>query len=317
MSHFGGLSGLPGMTNSSKAVLLAGATGVFGRHIVRVLTEAGYQVTGIGRGAGNELRADLNDREQVLAAVRGYRADIVIHAATALKRPPARHRDMTATDTLRTVGMRNLVDAARAVGASRFVTESMVFGYGYGPQGTSPEFGRKQSDPRVDAHVAAMRIKEELTFGTPGIDGVSLRFGLFYGPGGTEGIVRALKKRQLPAPPSHGRVLPWVQLEDAATAILAAIEHGRPGEAYDIVDDTPTGFGDHIRLVAAAYRTPKPLAVPAFVLSPLRLMSAMLHTDLRLDNAKARTELGWTPAYASAAAWLAEATAGDRATLRS
>ncbi len=310
------------MTTSSKTVLLAGATGVFGRHIVRVLSDAGYSVIGIGRGAGNELRADLNDRDQVLAAVRGQHADIVIHAATALKRPPARHRDMTATDTLRTVGMRNLVEAARAVGASRFITESMIFGYGYGPHaGTliteAEPFAPRQPDAHVEAHVAAMRIKEELTFGIPGIDGVSLRFGLFYGPGGTEPVVDALRKRALPAPRSHGRVLPWVHLEDAAYAVLTAIEHGRAGEAYNIVDDEPLGFGDQIRATATAFGTPKPLAVPAWMLSPLRMLSAVLKTDLRLSNAKARADLGWTPHYPNAEAGLAEMVADQRATLRS
>jgi nucleoside-diphosphate-sugar epimerase len=304
------------MTTTS-SVLLAGATGVFGRHVVQVLTDAGYQVTGIGRGSGNDLRADLNDRDQVLAAVRGHRFDIVIHAATALKRPPVRHRDMIATDTLRTTGMRNLVEAARSVGASRFITESMIFGYGYGPHAGPPTFGAPSANAHLEAHVAAMRTKEELTFGIPGIDGVSLRFGLFYGPGATETIVAALRKRALPAPPTHGRVLPWVQIEDAAAAVLAAIEHGRPGSAYDIVDDTPIGFGDHLRLVATAFGTPKPLAVPVWALSPMRLLSAMLHTDLRLGNDRARAELGWAPHYPDTRSGLAEMVADQRATLRS
>lgn len=321
MSHLGGLRGLPSMTTSSKTVLLAGATGVFGGHIVRVLSDAGYTVTGIGRGSGNQLRADLNDRDQVLDAVRGRRFEIVIHAATALKRPPARHRDMVATDALRTVGMRNLVEAAAAVGASRFITESMIFGYGYGPHpGVLTEadpFGPPQADKHLEAHVAAMRTKEELTFGIPGVDGVSLRFGLFYGPGGTESIVEALRKRSLPAPPSYGRVLPWVHLEDAAYAVLTAIEQGRPGQAYNIVDDGPLAFGDHVRAVASAFSTPKPLAVPAWVVSPMRLLSAMLETDLRLSNAKAKTELGWTPHYPSAESGLAEMANDHRATLRS
>lgn len=340
MSHSGRLPGLPHMTTSSNAaassstassniasskaassntagsasVLLAGATGVFGSHITRVLTDAGYDVIGIGRGAGNTLRADLNDREQVLSAVRGRHADVVIHAATALKRPPARHRDMTATDTLRTVGMRNLVEAARQVGASRFINESMIFGYGYGQHGArvlteADPFAPPQADASLEAHVAAMRTKEELTSSIPGIDGVSLRFGLFYGPGATETILSALRKRALPAPRSHGRVLPWVHLEDAAFAVLTAIEHGRPGEAYNIVDDEPIGFGDHIRATASAFGTPAPLALPAWVLSPMRLLAAMLKTDLRLSNEKARTELGWTPHYPNAVAGLAEMAA--------
>jgi len=297
MSHPGPPLGPWGMTT----VLLAGATGVFGRHVTRVLEAAGHQVIGLGRGPGNAVRADLTDRDGLLEAVRGRHADIVVHAATALAKPPIMHRDMTATDALRTTGMRNLVEAARAVGATRFIGENMIFGYGYGRHPDlltedSP-FGPAQSDRRLDAHVAAMRIKEELTLGTPGLDGVSLRYGLFYGPGATEPLVGMLRRRRLPAPSGPGYVLPWVHLADAADAVLAAIEHGRAGTAYNIVDDEPIGFSAQIRATAAAFGTPAPLAVPGWLLRPAAMLTAILNTESRVGNGKAAAELGWKPRY--------------------
>jgi nucleoside-diphosphate-sugar epimerase len=309
MSHFGGLPGLPDMTEQT--VILAGASGVFGRHVTRVLTGAGYRVLGLGRGAGNDIRADLNNRDEVLRALDGRRADIVIHAATALAKPPARHRDMAATDTLRTTGMRNLVAGYHAIGASRFVTESMIFGYGYSEHGRTPlteddPFAPVQRDRQLEAHVAAIRTKEALT---RDLGGVSLRYGLFYGPGATDGLVAMLRRRSLPAPASGGRVLPWVHLDDAATAVLAAIRDGRPGEAYNIVDDAPMGFGDHIRATAEAFGTPRPLTVPGWVLRPAGVLYALLHTDMRVSNAKARAELGWKPRYGTVTEGLAAMTA--------
>src|SRR5215510_12861210 len=107
-----------GMTSSS-TVLLAGASGVLGRHITRTLTAAGHHVLGLGRGADNELRADLLDRDAVLRAARGHRADVVVHAVTALRRPALRHKAMFATDDLRIEGTRNLIDAAQELGARR------------------------------------------------------------------------------------------------------------------------------------------------------------------------------------------------------
>jgi nucleoside-diphosphate-sugar epimerase len=293
---------------TQQTVLLAGASGVFGRHVATTLSGAGYRVLGLGRGPANDVRADLNDRDALLRAVDGLHADIVVHAATALAKPPRRHRDMHATDVLRTVGMRNLVEAHRAVGASRFVAESMVFGYGYGDHGPTTlteaaPFAPTQPDPRVEAHVAAMRTKEELT---RELGGVNLRYGLFYGPGATEPIIAALRKRMLPAPPAAGRVLPWVHLADAADAMLAAIRNGQPGAAYNIVDDTPTAFGDLLRLTAGAYGAPEPFAPSPWLLRPAgALLSVKLHTRLRLSNAKARDELGWSPRYAGAADGLA------------
>jgi nucleoside-diphosphate-sugar epimerase len=47
---------------TDRTVIVAGASGVFGRHVSRTLHEAGYQVLGLGRGSVNEISADLLDR---------------------------------------------------------------------------------------------------------------------------------------------------------------------------------------------------------------------------------------------------------------
>jgi nucleoside-diphosphate-sugar epimerase len=306
MSQIGEPLRLPGMTT----VLLAGASGVFGRHIDQVLTDAGYTVLGLGRGSVNAVRADINDREQLLAAVAGHRAEVVVHAATALAKPPIRQRDLDATDTLRTVGMANLVEAAGIVGARKFISENIVFGYGYGPHGSAEltedaPWGPVQSNAHTEQHVAAMRTKEELTFSIPGVDGVSLRYGLFYGPGGTDAIIDALRKRMMPAP-KNNTVLPFVHLVDAATAVRDAIEHGRAGTAYNIVDDQAMNFGAHIIATAQAFGLPKPMSVPAWLLRPMGLLTEILRTDMRVSNARARDELGWAPKFATVNEGLAD-----------
>src|SRR5207245_1784503 len=127
----------------SMRVLLAGASGVLGQHMTRELTAAGHVVIGLGRGPGGTggqaaaefVAADLMDRDALLRAVDAVKADAVIHAATALRRPPMRDQGMAATDALRTQGMANLVEAARLVGAHRLISESMHVGYGYGDWG--------------------------------------------------------------------------------------------------------------------------------------------------------------------------------------
>ena len=75
--------------------------------------------------------------------------------------------------------------AARAAGATRFVTQSIVFGYGYRDLGTRPlteddPFGIPQGNA-FDEHLAAMVSTEKQGTTTPGIDGIALRYGLFYG----------------------------------------------------------------------------------------------------------------------------------------
>ncbi|MDQ0753621.1 nucleoside-diphosphate-sugar epimerase [Streptomyces africanus] len=301
----------------NQSILLAGASGVLGGHVTRALTEAGHKVTGLGRSPDNGVRADLMDRDALLRAVDGHHFDTVIHAATALRKPPMRDRDMFATDALRTEGTAHLVEAARVTGARRFVVESMVFGYGYGDHGDRPvteddPFGPRGRTPQLERHIAAMRTKERLAFETEALEGVALRFGLFYGPGGTDVLLPLLRRRQLPVPADRGRVLPWVELTDAARAVVAAVERGRPGQAYNIADRTPLGFRAHVETVAGVFALPKPMTVPLWLMRPMSYAHTMMSSRLVVSSAKAERELGWTPRYPSSREGLAAMRSAGR-----
>lgn len=129
-------------------VLVAGATGAIGRPLVRALLRHEHEVLAITRSTGRaeDLRragvepvvADVLDRDVLLRAVDGLAADAVIHQLTALNPPPARHAGMAPTNALRVTGTKHLLTAARTVGARRFVTQSMVPGYGFVDHGTTP-----------------------------------------------------------------------------------------------------------------------------------------------------------------------------------
>ncbi len=287
-------------------VLLAGASGVLGQRTAAALRAAGHEVAGLGRGAGMDVRADLLDREGLLRAVEGRGFDAVVHAATALAgKAMARHQDMAGTNRLRTEGTVNLLAAARETGARRFVVESMMFGYGYGDHGGAligedDGFGPRGTNVWLERHVGAMRTKEELAFTADGIEGVSLRFGLFYGEGVTDShLVPLLRGRKLPVVAAKGRALSWVDVADAARAVALAVDAGRAGEAYNVADDAPAGWGEHMGAVARAFGAPDPMTVPLWVLRPAPLAHAIMGTDLRMSNAKARRELGWLPGYGS------------------
>ena len=117
-------------------VVIAGATGAIGVHLVRALVARGHEVVGLTRSAEKAARnrdvwaatvvADVLDRPALLAAAKGIRADAVVHQGTALTKLPIRPRDMRQTNELRTRGTDNLLVLARAVGATRFVTQSFL-----------------------------------------------------------------------------------------------------------------------------------------------------------------------------------------------
>ena len=118
-------------------VLLAGASGAIGLPLIRELVASGHEVAAIHRRAEGRaallaagtspVRADVLDRAALVAALDGQRCDAVISQLTAMKKMPMRHKDMAATNRLRIEGTANLLAAGGAVGARRFVTQSMVF----------------------------------------------------------------------------------------------------------------------------------------------------------------------------------------------
>ena len=294
-------------------VIVAGATGTLGVPIVQQLMAARHTVVGITRtneGADRLTRlgarpiiADAMDRTGLLRAVRDEQADAILHEMTALRKAPAGHGGMAETDALREEGTRNLLEVARVVGGRRFVTQSIVFGYGYRDHGASiltedSPFGQTDGRP-FDAHVDAMVSTEQQAFHADGIEGIALRYGLLYGADAAA-VVRMLRKRSLPVA-RHGGQLPLVHHEDAAAATVHALERGRSGQAYNIVDDTPATFRELITGIAEARHAAKPLVIPGWLLKLVAPYGGVVLGDvsMRVSNAKAKQELAWAPRYPS------------------
>ena len=288
-------------------VLLAGASGALGIPVTRQLLAHGHQVLGLTRdrtGAGRledlgvrPVVADALDRDGLVRAVDGLWADAVIHELTALRKPPTRHAGMAPTDRLRTEGTTNLLAAAEALGAKRFLTQSIILGYGYRDHGPAlltedTPFGRPAGD-RSDPHLAAMLSTEQQAFTAP--EGIALRYGLLYGDAAQ--VHALLARRGLPV--ARGGVLGWIHHTDAAAATVAALEHGRPGQAYNLVDDLPATWQEVYTAMARALGTPPPRRIPRwlFRLAAPYVASFAVDTSMRVANAKAKTELGWQPTF--------------------
>ncbi|HET7357570.1 MAG TPA: NAD(P)-dependent oxidoreductase [Nocardioidaceae bacterium] len=290
-------------------VLLAGAGGAIGLPLTHQLLEHGHDVTALTRSdrSHDRLRAlgvrpvaaDVLDWDSLGPALDGVKADAVVHQLTELRKPPVFHRGMRGTDRLRDLGTRNLVRAAGLVGASRFVTQSMLFGYGYDDAGGKVYTEQDPFAPpgrgRFEEHLAAMRTNERLVLGNPELDGIALRYGLFYGVGAADDqMVAAIRKRQLPVLREAGP-LSWVYLDDAVSATVAALERGRSGEAFNVVDDEPVSWTVLMTELARALDTRPPLALPGWALAATPYIRTVMRGGVCASNAKARRELGWAP----------------------
>ena len=300
-------------------VLLAGATGAIGRPLVGQLRAAGHTVVGLTRSdeRARELAAtgakavvcDALDRERLLALAAEVEPEAVIHQLTALPRridPRKAGPALAATNRLRVEGTRNLADAAAAAGARKLVAQSVAFAYDVGDGRLRSEDAPLVRRPpgAMRAVVDALRALEQTTLEAPGLGGVVLRYGYFYGPGtfyARDGsIAEDVVRRRMPLVGGGGGVFSFIHTDDAAAATVAALERGKPG-VYNVVDDEPAAVRDWLPVYAELLRAPRPLKVPRLLARLLAGPYAVYMMCLQPggSNAKAKAELGWSPKYPS------------------
>jgi 2-alkyl-3-oxoalkanoate reductase len=298
-------------------VFVAGASGALGRPLLRLLRDAGHEVTGMTRREERaaEIRAagaeavvcDVFDADALCEAVAAARPEVVVHALTAL---PPRFKPksdyLAATNRVRSEGTRNLVAAAQAAGARRVVAESVAFFYEPEGDWVKDEEAPLFVDPpgRFAAGRDALVELEDQVMGSEGLEGVVLRFGWFYGPGtyydrGGSMAEDTLKRRNPVVGAGTGR-FSFVHIEDAGAAIVAALDRGAPG-IYNVVDDEPAPLREWLPVYAEVLGAKPPRRVPAWL---ARLVAgpdlAGAAISMRgASNAKAKRELGWQPAHPS------------------
>lgn len=149
----------------------------------------------------------------------------------------------------------------------------------------------------------AIRHLETTVIGAPGLAGIVLRYGAFYGPNTgmqTSAVLDQIRSRRIPLIGDGGGWWSFLHVEDAAAATLAIIERGAAG-LYNIVDDEPAPVREWLPVLARLVGAKPPLHVPsvlARLLAGAPIVSMM--TESRAgSNAKAKRELGWQPRYPS------------------
>lgn len=80
---------------------------------------------------------------------------------------------------------------------------------------------------------------------------------------------------------------------------MAALEHGRAGQAYNVVDDQPVSWQEVFTAMGAAFGAPPPRRLPGWLLRLVApyIASFVVATSMRVANTRAKSELGWRPMF--------------------
>ena len=277
---------------TDRLVLVTGAGGALGRHLVPALRDAGWRVRALVRrrsvAAANEAVAgDLLEPASLRAAVAG--ADAVLHgAAVTHARNPRRYHEVNVN------GTRALVEAARAAGVGRFLLLS---------SGALGEGGGAYSDSK--------RAAEEVV-AAAGIPFTVVRLPEVYGAGGREGIDRLIADcragRQLVIVGDGRDEVSPVHVDDAVAAIVRALDApeardktytlaAEPLSLREAAEACRAAFGSRSRIVRVPERAAR-LAARAARILPLPLYPDQLErlrAPRPAPSPEAASELGFRP----------------------
>ncbi|MGV9797148.1 NAD-dependent epimerase/dehydratase family protein [Mycobacterium sp. NPDC003449] len=269
-------------------ILIAGASGVIGKRVVRRLCADGHSVTGLSRrpeqvapieAAGAQaVVADVYDRDALHAAFATAKPEVVIHQLTDLGAG-----DRAANAKVRTVGTGNLVEAARQFDVRRIIAQSIAWAYAPGDAPASEDTPLDlDGTPDRLGTVAGVAALEEAVQALP--EWVVLRYGMLYGPdtwyrpGGL--MAQLAGSRSLPA---TADIVSFLYVDDAAAAAVSALSW--PSGAVNICDDHPAPGYEWVPSFCDYVGAPH----------PERVAQDRAGWARGADNSYARTQLGWMP----------------------
>ena len=161
---------------------------------------------------------------------------------------------------------------------------------------------KTEDDPLDPTPVAAMRETEDamayLDRVVTEAGGIALRYGGFYGDPSDTTLIDAVRARKFPIVGSGEGVSSFIHLDDAADTTVLALDLEGPA-TFNIVDDEPAPIKVWLPELARILGAKPPRHFPTWL---ARIFAGealvMMATEARgASNARAKRELGWTPAH--------------------
>lgn len=305
-------------------VLITGATGLLGGHLIRELQQRGEDIRALVLPVENAdkllkqgveiVRGDITDASSLGPAVKDV--DLLFHLAAMMGvwRPLADYRRVNVTGTA------NLYKAAQAAGVRRFVHTSShtVYGLGHGRFLTENDALRPDAHPYSITKAEGDRLMRRLMLDSQ-VETVILRPGSFFGPGDRLNFGRMAQRMKEGKGVLIGRgdnALPFCYVTDVVQGfLLAAYHENAPGNVYNITNDRPLTQLEMFNAIADAVGGVRPTRhlpywpiyygsiIAEKVVAPVTRRepfvtthgALMFGSDNRHSIEKARRELGFEP----------------------
>ena len=305
-------------------VLITGATGLLGGHLIKELQQRGEDIRALVLPVENAdklekqgvevVRGDITDASTLGPAVQDV--DLIFHLAGMMGvwRPLSDYRLVNVT------GSENLYKAAQKAGVRRYVHTSShtVYGLGYGRFLTENDALRPDPDPYSLTKAEGDRLMRRLMLNSE-VETVILRPGTFFGPGDRLHFGRMAQKMKDGKGVIIGRgdnALPFCYVTDVVQGfMLAAYHENAPGNVYNITNDRPLTQLEMFNAIADAVQGVRPTRhlpyLPIYYGSivaekvvarvtrtkPIvtQLGAMMFGSDNKHSVEKARRELGYEP----------------------
>lgn len=300
-------------------ILVTGATGFIGRHLIPPLLVGGHSVRATTRSPAGRSVHNGGDVEWVVADNIEDQPDwgstldgieVVIHAAGLARAPFGVNKEPEALlERVNTVASANLAASAVRAGVRRLVFLSSIKVHGE----TTPESPFRHTDtpnPR-DAYarskLAAEQYIQAATWGS-GTEVVILRPPLVYGPGVEANFLQlirwAAKGWPLPLASIRNR-RSLVYVDNLVDALVCCVEHpSAPGHTFLVSDGEDLSTPGLIRALAQAMS--KRARLYPFPPTMLRTLATLLGRgdqagrlldSLRVDSTHITQVLGWRPRH--------------------
>ena len=289
----------------SQRALVTGAAGFTGRHLTRLLLSGGWEVHGTVRSTPSgvegihERAVALHDWQTLADLCREVRPDVVFHLAAVVD--TVETPDLGALFRSNVEGTAALLAAVQAGGTTRrVVVASSAFAYGRVAE--KPESIAETAPLRPVTPYGASKAAAEVValqwWRQTGIDLVISRGFQHTGPGHVGAYALADWARQLATGVkvlevgNLDAVRDYLDVRDAASALLALASEGKAGDVYNVASGVPRTMRSLLDGLLAAFGSDAEVR-------PTGVRMRSVDQPVFVANvSKLRGQTRWTPNYA-------------------